>query len=138
MSLFYSTSEAETLAIASDFAKTLKPDSVVAYRGGLGMGKTLFTRGVVQALGNTSFVSSPTFAIVNDYGGIYHFDMYRIDSLENLYYTGFYDYLGNGILLIEWSENVSDALPENTIFVEISPGRESNERIINIYGEGVD
>ena len=96
---------------------------VVAYIGGLGMGKTAFTRGFAKGLGNESYVSSPTFALVNDYGGnpqLVHFDMYKVESWEDLYSSGFFDYLDMGaVLAVEWSENIENALPEDTVRVTI-------------------
>ena len=97
---------------------------IIAYRGGLGAGKTAFTRGFARGLGNTSYVSSPTFALVNDYGGnpqLVHFDMYKVDSWDDLYSSGFFDYYDMGaILCTEWSENIENALPDDTIYVEFT------------------
>lgn len=89
-------------------------------------GQTAFTRGLARALGVDDGVSSPTFALVNEYSGkynIYHFDMYRVNSWDDLYSTGFFDYIDNGILVIEWSENIEGALPENAIRITIEKGR---------------
>ncbi len=133
---YLSSSARETLDIARDFAGRLKPGDVVAFRGGLGMGKTLFTSGVVKALGNGSRVHSPTFSLVNDYGGdpgLLHFDMYRVTDPDALYSTGFYDYLdGKKILFIEWSENIDDELPDDSFIVDIAPGEGTEDRIITI------
>lgn len=138
MIIYESSSEQETLNIAAEFAGKLRGGDVVAFRGGMGMGKTVFTRGCVKALGNESDVSSPTFAIVNDYGGninLYHFDMYRVESWDSLYSTGFFDYLNeNSILFIEWSENIENVLPENTVIVEFSRGDSDNYRKITVSG----
>ncbi len=97
------------------------------------MGKTTFVRGLCSYFGITGGVSSPTFAIVNEYNGdvkIFHFDMYRISSWDDLYSTGFFDYLGQGICIIEWSENIEGALPEDTLRVEFSKGENDTDRII--------
>ncbi|MBR5498378.1 MAG: tRNA (adenosine(37)-N6)-threonylcarbamoyltransferase complex ATPase subunit type 1 TsaE [Clostridia bacterium] len=138
MKIYESRSENDTLNIAQKFAQNLRGGDVVAYRGGMGMGKTVFTRGCVKALGNESDVSSPTFAIVNDYGGrinLYHFDMYRVESWDSLYSTGFFDYLNeNSILFIEWSENIENVLPDNTVIVEFSRGEDNDYRKICISG----
>jgi len=133
----YSHSEAETQAIATTLAKTLKPGDVVALYGGLGMGKTAFVRGLAAGLTlDEEQVSSPTFALVNEYRGavvLCHFDMYRVDSEDDLYSTGFFDYLdGKNILAIEWSEKIPDALPGNTISVRISLGEDKDSRTIAI------
>lgn len=121
---FVSKSESETECFAAEFAKTLKGGSVVAFEGDLGAGKTAFSRGVAKALNSRDSVSSPTFAIVNEYDAdipIFHFDMYRIETLGELYSIGFFEYLERGgICLIEWSENIYSALPEDTVFVRIN------------------
>lgn len=138
MKTFFSQSENDTIAVACGFAAGLHGGDVVAFRGGMGMGKTVFVRGCVEALGVDADVSSPTFSIVNDYGGdinIYHFDMYRVESWDSLYSTGFFDYMNdNSILFIEWSENIENVLPENTIYVNFTRGENENERRIEICG----
>lgn len=134
-----SKSAEDTEKIGALVAEKLAGNEVIALFGGLGMGKTAFTRGFSYALGVEDCVSSPTFALVNEYHGkfnIYHFDMYRVNSWEDLYSTGFFDYIDNGILIIEWSENIEGALPENAIRINISKGETDNERVFEI--EGVD
>ncbi len=119
MQTLYSTSEQETEVLAERLAHTLKGREVIALFGGMGMGKTAFARGLARGLGVTDGVSSPTFALVNEYEGteyrLYHFDMYRITSYDDLYTTGFFDYQDTGILLIEWSENIEPFLPQERI-----------------------
>ena len=140
MKKYFSSSEKETAAIAEEVCRSVGPGTVVAFRGGLGMGKTAFVRGALKAYGNGSFVSSPTFALVHDYGGtphIYHFDMYRVNGWDDLYSTGFFDYPNEeSVLFIEWSENIEAALPERTVFVEIAQGEEPDDRVITVTGEG--
>ena len=143
MTTHFSRSEGETALIAADFAKTLRAGDVVALLGGLGMGKTAFVRGLAAGLGlDPEQVCSPTFSLVNEYHSpgsptLYHFDMYRVESEDALYSTGFYDYLGGGdILAIEWSENIACALPENAISVSISPGEGQSDRVIAICAKG--
>lgn len=135
---FVSESVSQTEAIAESLGKTLKSGTVVAYFGGLGMGKTAFTRGLAKGMGITADVSSPTFAIVNDYGGnppLVHFDMYKVESWDDLYSSGFFDYLDMGaILAVEWSENIENALPDNTLRITINQGENENQRIITIEG----
>lgn len=137
---YCSYSENDTMEIAKEICSILKPGTVVAFSGGMGMGKTAFVRGALKAFGNDSFVSSPTFSLVHDYGGkphIYHFDMYRVTSFDDLYSTGFFDYLdGNSILFIEWSENIDGALPENTVHIDISQGVGEDERKLTVTGGG--
>ena len=138
MQVFNTKSYDETVALGARLAKKLKGGDVVAFFGGLGMGKTAFTTGIAKGLGLTDAVSSPTFAIVNVYGRnseLCHFDMYRVNSWEDLYSTGFFEYLDMGsILAVEWSENVENALPENAIKVYIEKGEGDNDRVIKIEG----
>lgn len=134
----YSAEDTENLG--ERLAKKLKGNEVIAMFGGLGMGKTAFTRGVARGLGITQGVSSPTFALVNEYFGkypMYHFDMYRVNTWDDLYSTGFFDYEGTGILIIEWSENIEGALPENTIRITINRGENENTRIFTFDPDSV-
>lgn len=132
-------SEAETEALAEGLAPLLRPGDVLGYTGGMGMGKTAFTRGLARGLGIEAEVASPTFALVNEYRGerfsLYHFDMYRVESYEDLYSTGFFDYLEMGeILAVEWSENIWKALPPG--FLTIAFERLDEEtRKITIEGD---
>ncbi|MBS5481219.1 MAG: tRNA (adenosine(37)-N6)-threonylcarbamoyltransferase complex ATPase subunit type 1 TsaE [Clostridiales bacterium] len=126
----------ETEDLGAKLSSHLKAGDVVALYGGLGMGKTAFVRGMAAGLGlDCTQVSSPTFALVNDYGGnppLVHFDMYRINSWEDLYSTGFFDYLDAGaVLAVEWSENIENALPEQAIRVTFSRISD-NQRQIDI------
>ena len=139
MSVYITNSPEETEELGLKLAKSLKGGEVVAFRGGLGMGKTCFTRGLARGLGFKGDVTSPTFALINEYIGgrlpLYHFDMYRIHSLDELYSTGFFDYLDcGGIMAIEWSENIAAVLEqERCIAVSIEPDDE-NIRIITVNG----
>lgn len=134
-----SHSEAETEAAGERLGASLSPGTVLAYRGGLGMGKTAFTRGLARGLGCTGRVTSPTFTIVNEYEGripLFHFDMYRLPDSDALFDIGWDDYLDRGgVCAVEWSEQVDDALPEDTIYVTISRHPDHNNwRIIEIEG----
>ena len=135
---FITRSPEETAALAQRLAEDLKGGEVLAFTGGMGAGKTAFTRGLVLGLGAGDVVSSPTFALVNEYRGrltVEHFDMYRVNGWDDLYSTGFFDYLDtDSVLVIEWSENVAGALPEDVIAVDIRPGEGENDRIITIEG----
>ena len=139
MSEFISHSTAETEDFAEKFAQKLSNGNVIALFGGLGMGKTAFVRGLAKGLAVTSEVSSPTFALVHEYDGkfpVYHFDMYRINSLEDLFSTGFFDYLdSSGIMVIEWSENIAQYLPKSSIIINIKYGENESERRIIIKDE---
>lgn len=136
MKTFVTNSPADTEQIAQDFAKTLKGGEIIAFRGDLGMGKTCFVRGLAKGLGSDDSVTSPTFALMNEYPSgrlpLYHFDMYRISGWEDLYSTGYFDYAeSGGVLAVEWSENIEAALNENTIFVTFTRTGE-NSRTITI------
>ncbi len=138
---YLSHSEAQTEQLGEQLAKKLSPGSVVAYSGGLGMGKTAFTRGLAKGLGYAGRVTSPTFTIVNEYLGtmpLFHFDVYRLDSSDALYDIGWDDYLDRGgVCAVEWSENIADALPKDTVFVHINRHEQHDDwRVITI--EGVD
>ncbi len=120
-----SSSDTETELIGEKIAATLSPGSVIALTGDLGAGKTAFTRGLARGIGYDGRVTSPTFTIVNEYLGgrlpLFHFDMYRLSSSDELYDIGFDDYLmSGGICAIEWANNVEDALPADTICIKIS------------------
>ena len=136
---YISHSEAETEAFGERLAAALSPGAVVAYRGGLGMGKTAFTRGLARGLGITERITSPTFTIVNEYQGgrlpLFHFDMYRLGSSDELYEIGWEDYLARGgVCAVEWSEIVADALEEDCIRVDIRQGDTENQRKITVEG----
>ena len=131
----------ETQALGQKLASRLAPGDVIAYFGDLGAGKTAFTRGLAQGLGITDPVTSPTYTIVNEYLSgripLFHFDMYRLSSSDELFDIGWEDYLQRGgVCAVEWSENVADAR-EGAISVHI--GRDSDEqRTIIIEGGGLD
>ena len=136
---FITHSPAETEAVGVALAKTLAPGAVIAYRGDLGAGKTAFTRGLARGLGYAEPVTSPTYTIVNEYLGgrmpLFHFDMYRLLSADDLWDIGWDDYLERGgVCAVEWSENVDQAL-EDPITVTIEKTGEDSRRIII---EGVD
>lgn len=137
---FLSRCEADTEAIGRRLAAVLSPGTVLAYRGGLGMGKTAFTRGLAAGLGYPGRVTSPTFTIVNEYEGgrlpLFHFDMYRLADADALFDIGWEDYLDRGgICAVEWSEQVDDALPPDTVWVTLQRCPESDSmRTITIEG----
>ena len=137
MEKYITNSPEETEKLGFELGKKLSGGEVIAYRGGLGMGKTCFTRGLALGLGYTGEGTSPTFALINEYLGgslpLYHFDMYRISGWEDLYTTGFFEYLEQGgVIAAEWSENIENALPENTVTVSFKAlGDEKREITIN-------
>ena len=137
---YLSHNEQETEALGQRLAAALSPGAVVAYRGGLGMGKTAFTRGLAKGLGYSGRVTSPTFTIVNEYEGgrlpLFHFDMYRRGDGDALFGSGGEDYLDRGgICAVEWSEQVEEALPPETVLVTIARLPEDGRaRLIAIEG----
>ena len=136
---YISHSEAETERLGAWLAQRLHAGAVVAYRGGLGVGKTAFTRGLASGLACQDRVTSPTFTIVNEYEGtipLFHFDLYRLTGSDALFEIGWEDYLARGgVCAVEWSENASDALPDDTVYVTIErcDGGE-NWRTITVTG----
>lgn len=132
---YISKSAADTERIGRTIAEHLKGGEVIAMQGDLGMGKTCLTSGIARGLGYNGETSSPTFALVNEYIGgrlpLYHFDMYRVEGWEDLYSTGFFDYLeSGGVLAVEWSENIAAALPEDTLYITISRIDDSTRKIV--------
>ncbi|MBR0412235.1 MAG: tRNA (adenosine(37)-N6)-threonylcarbamoyltransferase complex ATPase subunit type 1 TsaE [Eubacterium sp.] len=124
MTEFVTHSADETEQKAAELARQLEKGTVIGFLGELGAGKTAFTRGFVKGLGIDADVSSPTFAVCNDYIGendrVLHYDMYRIDSWDDLYSVGFFDSLDSGAyILCEWSENIFGALPDDALIIKI-------------------
>ena len=141
-SVFISNSPADTKKIAADLAATLSGGEVIAFYGDLGMGKTCFVTGLADGLDFKGEVSSPTFAIINEYLGgrldLYHFDMYRVSGWDDLYSTGYFEYMeSGGVLAVEWSENIESALPENVIRVTIKRLDEAKREISIDRGDAV-
>ena len=136
---FVSNSEEETEALGRRLGEILDQSTVVAFTGDLGAGKTAFTRGLAKGLDIPDRVTSPTFTIVNEYEGgrlpLFHFDMYRLSSADELFDIGWEDYLARGgVCVVEWSDNVREALDRHTIWVEIRRGEGQDQRVIQIKG----
>ena len=134
---YITNSPAETEAIGAALGKIIPPGAIIAYRGDLGAGKTAFTRGLARGLGCREIVTSPTYTIVNEYLGgripLFHFDMYRLRSSDDLFDIGWEDYLDRGgVCAVEWSENVDDAM-EDAIYITIEKLGE-DARCITIEG----
>ena len=130
---FLTKSPEETESVGSALGRIIKPGTIIAYRGDLGAGKTAFTRGLARGLGADDMVTSPTYTIVNEYLGgrlpLFHFDMYRLASSDDLWDIGWEDYLDrNGVCAVEWSENVADAM-EDAISITIEKLGEDSRRI---------
>ena len=131
--------EQETEQLGRRLGQALTPGSIIAYTGDLGAGKTAFTRGLAAGLEIPERVTSPTFTIVNEYEGgrlpLFHFDMYRLGSADELFDIGWEDYLARGgICAVEWSENIEEALDEEPIRIDIRRGEHNNQRRISIRG----
>ncbi|MCI8554531.1 MAG: tRNA (adenosine(37)-N6)-threonylcarbamoyltransferase complex ATPase subunit type 1 TsaE [Clostridiales bacterium] len=139
MEEYTTRSPEETEAVAASLAACLTGGNVVALYGGLGMGKTAFVRGLAAGRGLAAEVSSPTFALVHEYGGqppLVHFDMYRVEGWDDLDTTGYFDYLSAGaILAVEWSERIEKALPAEAIRVRFERLGDSERRITIEGGE---
>ena len=139
--IYITNSPAETEAVGAALSKVLSPGAVIAYRGDLGAGKTAFTRGLARGLGYAEPVTSPTYTIVNEYLGgrlpLFHFDMYRLRSSDDLWDIGWEDYLDRGgVCAVEWSENAADAM-EGAIRVRIEKIGDESRRITIEGGEKI-
>ena len=137
-----SNSPSQTEEYARKLGAVLKGGETIAYFGGLGMGKTRFTSGLAEGMGIHTEVSSPTFSLVHEYRGdktLYHFDMYRITTFDDLCSTGFFDYLDwGGVLAVEWSENIENALPEDKLIkIEIMRGDDDDSRVLRMCGDSI-
>ncbi|WP_186564823.1 tRNA (adenosine(37)-N6)-threonylcarbamoyltransferase complex ATPase subunit type 1 TsaE [Lawsonibacter celer] len=140
---YVTNSPRETEDTGAALAERLEPGTVVAFTGDLGAGKTAFVRGLARGLGIRERVTSPTFTIVNEYEGgrlpLFHFDMYRLGSADELFDIGWEDYLARGgVCAVEWSENIESALDAGCIRVDIRRGEADNQRRISIAGEGFE
>ena len=136
---FVTRSREETEALGARLVDALTGGTVVVFTGGLGAGKTAFVSGMARALGVRERVTSPTFTIVNEFEGgrlpLFHFDMYRLDSADELFHIGWEDYLvRGGVCAVEWSENVAEAIEDDAIRVSIVRGDGDDDRVITIEG----
>ena len=132
----------ETEQVGEKLGKRLQPGTILAYEGDLGAGKTAFTRGLARGLGAAEQVTSPTYTIVNEYLSgrlpLFHFDMYRLSSADDLWDIGWEDYLDRGgVCAVEWSENVRDAM-EGAITVRIQKLGEESRKITITGGNGIE
>ncbi len=134
---YITNSAQQTEQLGEKLGRILTPGTVLAYTGDLGAGKTAFTRGLAKGLEIPERITSPTFTIVNEYEGgrlpLFHFDMYRLGSSDELFDIGWEDYLvRGGVCAVEWSENVDDVLDSDTIRVDIRRGESDDQRRITI------
>ena len=131
---YITKSPEETFLLGKKISLSFKGGEVIAFKGGLGMGKTCITSGIAAGLGYDGEVTSPTFNIVNEYRGgrlpLFHFDLYRLSGFEDVYSTGYFDYLDeNGVIVCEWSENIPSVFDGNTIYIEFFRIDDSTRRI---------
>jgi tRNA threonylcarbamoyladenosine biosynthesis protein TsaE len=136
---FITHSPEETASLGARLAQVLRAGDVVAFTGDLGAGKTAFVSGMARGLGIEDRVTSPTFTIVNEYEGgrlpLFHFDMYRLGSADELFDVGWEDYLARGgVCAVEWTENVAEAIEPDAVRVSIRRGDDESSRIIHIQG----
>ena len=130
----------DTKEFGINFGKTLRPGDVVCLNGDLGAGKTTLTKAIGLGLEVEDYITSPTFALINEYEGkfpVYHFDTYRLEYIEEVEDLGFDEYIyGNGVSIIEWADRIEKILPEDRIIIDIEKGSKEEERILNIRGFG--
>ncbi|WP_313757979.1 tRNA (adenosine(37)-N6)-threonylcarbamoyltransferase complex ATPase subunit type 1 TsaE [Tissierella sp.] len=130
----------ETKEFGIKLGSILKSGDIVCLNGELGAGKTTLTKSIGLGLGVTDYITSPTFALINEYNGrvpVYHFDVYRLENVEEIYDLGFDEYFyGKGVCIIEWAEKIERLLPKERVILDIEKGKALDERIINIKGFG--
>lgn len=130
----------DTREFGINFGKALKPGDIVCLNGDLGAGKTTLTKSIGLGLGVEDYITSPTFALINEYRGkfpVYHFDTYRLEHIEEIDDLGFDEYIyGKGVSIIEWADRIEKALPQERITIDIEKGKGEEERILNISGFG--
>lgn len=134
--------ENETKELAKKISKIITLGDILCLDGDLGAGKTTFTKYLCKNLGVDGYVNSPSYTLVNEYNGnvdIYHFDVYRIFSVEELYEIGFEEYISsNKIIIIEWAKKIEEIIPKEAIWIDISLGEDINERIFRIKGKKIE
>lgn len=130
----------ETKEFGIKLGRLLKPGDIVCLNGDLGAGKTTLSKAIGLGLGVKDYITSPTFNLINEYNGrwtMYHFDVYRLAQVDDLYDLGFDEYFyGDGVCIIEWAEKIEAVMPKERIVLDIKNGEEMDERWINIHGEG--
>lgn len=134
----------KNLEETSDFGillgKVLKPGDIVCLNGDLGAGKTTLTKSIGLGLDVDDYITSPTFALINEYHGkfpLYHIDTYRLENIDEIDDLGFDDYIyGKGVSIIEWGDRIEKFLPREKIVIDIEKSEDEDERILNISGFG--
>ena len=141
---FHTESAEETAKIGEGLGKLLSPGDIVCLSGDLGAGKTAFTQGIARGLEVKDYVTSPTYTIINEYEGrvpLYHFDVYRLNDVEEMYELGYEEYFfGDGVVVLEWADMVSDIIPEDRLWITIlnTKGDNSREIIMEPAGEAYE
>lgn len=132
----------QTYELGKRIGQILKPGTVICLSGEMGAGKTAITQGIVKGVGVDTYVTSPTYTIINEYDGdipIYHFDVFRIEDVEELYEIGFDEYLyGMGIVIIEWASLIQEALPDEYLWINIGKGKDFDDRTLTLTAFGED
>ena len=130
----------ETEEFGIKLGSLMKRGDILCLNGDLGAGKTTMTKSIGLGLGVEEYITSPTFALINEYRGrlpVYHFDVYRLENADDLYDLGFDDYFyGNGVCVIEWADKIQRMIPKDRIVVDIEKGNEDDERLLKISGYG--
>lgn len=127
--------ELETQVLGQKIASFLKAGDFIGLNGDLGAGKTFLCRSIIKSLGVTSDITSPSYTILNDYGNLYHFDVYRINDIEEMYEIGYEDYFfSDGICFVEWSDEIQSLLPEAYIRIEMNLGESIHQRVVTLQG----
>ncbi|RBP44121.1 tRNA (adenosine(37)-N6)-threonylcarbamoyltransferase complex ATPase subunit type 1 TsaE [Garciella nitratireducens] len=130
----------ETFALGKKIGNFIKPGMVICLSGEMGAGKTALTQGIVKGVGIEDYVTSPTYTIVNEYQGsipIYHFDVFRIEDVEELYEIGFEEYLdGQGVVILEWASYIEEILPQEYLWISIEKGENFTDRIFTLNAKG--
>lgn len=131
--------EGDIKALGVEIAKGLKPGDIISLTGNLGTGKTTLSKAIAEGLGITEMITSPTFTIVQEYESgrlpLYHFDVYRINHVEEMYELGYEEYFfGQGVCIIEWADLIEEIIPEDSIKIRLEYGEKEDQRILEIQG----
>lgn len=135
MRRFVCNNEDQTRALGSAFSRILKPGDLVGLNGDLGAGKTFICKEMIKALGVEDEVTSPSYTIMNEYGSVYHFDVYRLNDIEEMYEIGYEEFFfSDGMCFVEWSDEVASLLPDAYFRIEMTLGDDLGQRIVEIKG----
>lgn len=142
MKTILSKSQEQTYELGKKIASLVKAGDILCLKGELGAGKTALSKGIGAGLGIEDYITSPSYTIINEYNGrlpLYHFDVYRINDMDEMYELGYEDYFnGRGICVIEWADSIKPLIPKEAIWIELQYNNNENEREIIIYGENLE